>query len=79
MGYIAGFLTTISTLPQILRVYKLKSAREISILFNILLLAGVVLWLIYGALLGLLPLIIWNAIALVLIGLLLGAKLKYGR
>lgn len=79
IGYIAGFLTTFAMLPQVLRVYRLKSAREISIIFNTSILLGVVLWLVYGAVLGLVPLIVWNSIGIGLVGLLLVAKLKYGR
>jgi MtN3 and saliva related transmembrane protein len=79
IGYIAGFLTTFAMLPQVLRVYRLKSAREISILFNTSILLGVILWLTYGVVLGLVPLIVWNAIGVGLVGLLLLAKLKYGR
>jgi len=79
IGYIAGFLTTFAMLPQVLRVYRLKSAREISIIFNTSILLGVALWLVYGAVLGLVPLIVWNSIGIGLVGLLLVAKLKYGR
>jgi len=79
IGYIAGFLTTFAMLPQVLRVYRLKSAREISIIFNTSILLGVVLWLVYGIVLGLVPLIVWNSIGIGLVSLLLLAKLKYGR
>ncbi|OGO19343.1 MAG: hypothetical protein A2Z15_04510, partial [Chloroflexi bacterium RBG_16_50_11] len=64
---------------QIIRVYKLKSAREISLLFNTSMLLGVIIWLVYGVVLGLAPLIIWNSIGIVLNGGLLFAKLRYGR
>ena len=79
LGLMAGFIITCSLVPQILRVFRLKSAREISILFTSLLLLGMALWLIYGIRLGLLPVILWNAIGAVLVTILLGAKLKYGR
>ena len=79
IGFIAGALVTLSIVPQIIRVFKLKSAREISLLFNALLLLGVVLWLVYGIWLGLAPLIVWNAIGAVLVAILLYAKLRYGR
>ena len=77
--YLAGLLVTISLVPQIISVYKLKSAREISMLFNTSMLLGIVLWLVYGIMLGLVPVIIWNAIGIVLSSLLLLAKLNYGR
>ncbi len=79
VGYTAGFLVTFALLPQIIRVYKLKSAREISILFNTSTLLGVVLWLTYGIVLGLIPIIVWNIIGIILTSLLLIFKMKYGR
>ena len=79
LGLVAGLLTTFALVPQIIRVYKLKSAREISLLFNSSLLLGVAIWLVYGILQGLLSLIIWNSIGIFLNGWLLFTKLKYGR
>ena len=79
LGFVAGVLVTCSLIPQIIRVFKLKSAREISIIFTTLLLAGLILWLAYGIQLGLLPVILWNAIGAVLTATLIYAKLKYGR
>jgi MtN3 and saliva related transmembrane protein len=78
-GYIAGALATGSLVPQVIRVFKLRSAREISLLFTVLLLAGICLWLGYGIYFTLVPIVLWNAIAAVLLSLLLYAKLKYGR
>ena len=79
LGFFAGLLVTCSFIPQIIHVYRLKSAREISMLFNSLLLSGIILWLVYGIYLSLTPVIIWNAVGAALVALLLTAKLKYGR
>ncbi len=79
LGFIAGALVTCSIVPQLIRVFKLRSAREISALFTILLLLGIISWLAYGISLGLTPVILWNAIGAVLVAVLLYAKLKYGR
>jgi MtN3 and saliva related transmembrane protein len=79
LGLIAGFLSTFAVLPQIMRVYKLKSAREISIIYNTMLLLGIIMWLAYGIVLDLVPLIVWNIIGGLLVLMLLFAKLKYGR
>jgi len=79
LGLIGGFLCNFSFIPQIIRVYKLKSAREISLLFNTAMLLGVIVWLIYGIVLGLMSVIIWNCICIILNVWLLFAKLKYGR
>jgi MtN3 and saliva related transmembrane protein len=79
LGYAAGVLTTFCYVPQIIRVFKLKSAREISFLYTFFLLSGVIIWLLYGIFLHLVPIILWNAIGFVMVGLLLFAKLVYGR
>jgi MtN3 and saliva related transmembrane protein len=79
LGLVAGFFTTFAVVPQIMRVYKLKSAREISVIYNTMMLGGILIWLVYGIMLDLVPIIIWNVIGALLILLLLLAKLKYGR
>jgi MtN3 and saliva related transmembrane protein len=79
LGLIAGALITCSLIPQLVRVFRLKSAREISTLFTSLLLLGTITWLVYGIILGLLPVIVWNATGALLVATLLYAKLKYGR
>ena len=79
LGLVAGALVTCSMIPQLIRIFKLRSAREISMLFTVLLLLGMVIWLAYGILLGLLPVILWNLIGALLVATLLYAKLKYGR
>jgi len=79
VGLVAGALVTCSMIPQLIRVFKLKSAREISILFSTLLSLGMICWLVYGIYLKLTPVIVWNAIGAVLVALLLYSKLKYGR
>lgn len=79
LGWVAGALTTLSFIPQLIQVIKLKSAREISLTFNSMLLIGMIMWLIYGIVKGLGPVILWNATSVVLIGTLFYAKLRYGK
>jgi MtN3 and saliva related transmembrane protein len=79
LGLLAGLLVTCSMIPQIIRVFKLRSAREISLLFTSSLLLGLIAWLAYGLSLGLLPVIVWNGIGAALAATLLYAKLRYGR
>lgn len=78
IGFIAGALATSSTIPQLIRIFRLKSAYEISMAFTILLLSGISLWLVYGIYLSLTPVIIWNAIGAGCVAMLLFAKLRYG-
>jgi MtN3 and saliva related transmembrane protein len=79
LSFIAGVLVTVALVPQIARVFRLKSAIEISLPFTILLLVGMLCWLGYGILLKLFPIIFWNAVGAGLVATLLFAKLKYGR
>ncbi len=79
LGLVAGALIACSMIPQLIRVFQLKSTHEISMLFTILLLLGVICWLAYGIYLRLIPVILWNAIMATLVALLLYAQLKYGR
>lgn len=79
LGLVAGALVTFSMIPQLVRVFQLRSAHDISKLFTVLLLVGMICWLAYGICLRLTPVILWNAIGAVLAGLLLYGKSRYGK
>jgi MtN3 and saliva related transmembrane protein len=78
-GLIAGAITTGSFIPQVVKVYRLKSAHEISLSFTLLFISGDLLWLIYGIFINSFPIIIWNTIGAILALALLIGKLKFGR
>jgi len=79
LGLIAGALIAVSFIPQIYRLFKLKSAREISLVFSLLQLSGGIMWLIYGLFLSLPAVIVANCVNVALVCLILYAKIKYGR
>jgi MtN3 and saliva related transmembrane protein len=78
LGFVAGALATLSFVPQVWRLFRLRSAQEISLPFNLLLMSGVTCWMVYGILLDLFPVILWNAATLVLVASILFAKMRYG-
>ena len=78
IGLVAGFLISIGLVPQILRVVRLKDARQISLPFNLLSLGGTSLWLVYGVSLGLLSVMFWNGVNCILYLVLLFVKMRYG-
>ena len=78
LGLIAGFLTTINALPQVIKTWKTKKTKDISLLMYVTLTLGIILWLIYGLLVQDLPLILANSITLILVFIVLIFKLKYG-
>ncbi len=77
VGFFAGFCTTIAFLPQAIKTWKTKSTKDISLLMFLIFITGVFFWLIYGILINELPLIVANAITLVLALSILVAKIKY--
>ncbi len=66
LGLLAGSLTTIAFLPQIVKTYRSKSADDVSYSMFILFSLGVTLWSIYGWEIHATPVIISNLITLVL-------------
>jgi MtN3 and saliva related transmembrane protein len=79
IGSTAACCTTISFVPQLIRVWKLKSAREISLTMFSVFSAGVFLWLVYGIFIRSFPIILANAITLALSLTILALKLRYDR
>jgi MtN3 and saliva related transmembrane protein len=77
IGLLAGALTTFATFPQVVKAWKSKSTHDISLAMYLVLTSGVFLWLIYGIAIGDLPVILANAVTLVLVSFILGLKLKY--
>jgi MtN3 and saliva related transmembrane protein len=77
IGLVAALFTTISLLPQLLKVYKTKSTKDISTGMFTLFGGGVLLWFIYGLLVNDFPIIIANSLAFVQALVILGFKLKY--
>jgi MtN3 and saliva related transmembrane protein len=78
IGFAAAACTTIAFLPQALKAWRTRSTADISIGMFLLLVVGIILWLVYGAILGDLPLIAANVVTLCLAGAILVLKLHFG-
>ena len=79
LGLIAGSLTTLAYLPQLIKTWKSKSADDISWSMLMILCLGIVLWLVYGIAVHDLPLIAANVVTLILASIILGLKVRYRR
>lgn len=77
LGLLAGSLTTIAFVPQVIKIWRSKSAKDLSFSMLITFCLGVFLWLIYGLYLNSLPVILANAVTLLLSLVNLGLKVKY--
>jgi MtN3 and saliva related transmembrane protein len=76
IGMVAGSLTTIAFVPQVLKTWRTQSARDFSLNMLILFTTGVLLWLAYGLLLMQMPIVLPNAVTLVLSAYILVVKLR---
>jgi MtN3 and saliva related transmembrane protein len=77
LGLIAGTLTTIAFLPQLLKTWKSKSAKDVSLVMMITFCIGVFLWIVYGVAIGAMPIIVANVVTLALAILILILKIRY--
>lgn len=79
IGFVAAFCTTTAFVPQLARVVKLKSAREISLGTFLMFTVGVALWLVYGLYVRSMPVIVSNVVTFCLSLSILVMKVKYDR
>jgi MtN3 and saliva related transmembrane protein len=77
-GSSAAALTTIAFLPQAWKVWRTSRTTDISLWMYTLFTTGVALWLAYGLMLDSWPIIVANAITLLLAGIVLTMKIRLG-
>ena len=77
LGLLAGTLTTLSFLPQLLKAWKSRSTHDISIGMFTMLAVGVGLWIAYGVMTSDVPVLVANSVTFVFVGLILALKLRY--
>ncbi len=78
LGIAAGSLTTLAFIPQVVKAWRTRSTRDISLGMFLLFSTGLVLWLIYGAWIGSWPIIIANTVTLALALVIIVLKLRHG-
>lgn len=76
-GYLAAILSTAAYVPQVVKTYKSRSAKDLSLGMFLVLTTGVLLWLIYSVMIQKYPMILANSITLLLSLTLLYFKLTY--
>lgn len=77
IAFVAATLTTTAFAPQVYKVFKSKSAKDISLSMYSILFIGLMLWLYYGVQKDSLPIILANAITGILAALVIIFKIKY--
>jgi MtN3 and saliva related transmembrane protein len=77
LGLVAGTLTSIAAIPQLVKTLRTRHARDISVWQPLLLAIGIALWLVYGMLIHDLPLVLANIVPLICNIMLTILKLRY--
>ena len=77
LGLLAGGLTSMSFVPQAWKIWKTKSAEDVSLKMFLALCTGVMLWLLYGFIKKDTAILVTNGVTLLLTLAILGMKLKF--
>ena len=77
LRYFAGFLTTVSLVPQVVKMWTTKSADDFSLVMLLIWCTGISCWVVYGVLLNAVPIILWNISTLLPAVAILIMKLKF--
>lgn len=77
LGLIAGVLTTIAYLPQLIKTWQTKSAHDLSWSMLIVLCTGIILWLVYGFYIQNIPIIAANIVTFLFASMILVLKIRY--
>jgi MtN3 and saliva related transmembrane protein len=78
IGSVAAFFTTIAFVPQVVKIWRSRSANDISLPMYVVFTIGVAIWLVYGLLLGAMPIIVANCVTLLLAISVVVMKLRWG-
>lgn len=77
LGMVAGSISAVTFLPQVIKTWKTKSADDISLLMFTFATVSVILWLIYGIVKESIPIIYTNSLVLVCSLIMLYFKFRY--
>jgi len=62
IGFIAGFLVAFALLPQLIKTFKTKSAKDISVHWTLIFIVGLLLWVIYAYVNNIVPLLVFTIV-----------------
>ena len=77
LGFVAGTISSVVFLPQVIKTWKEKSAKNVSLLMFIIAFVNEVMWIAYGALRNDMVIVITNVIMITMCSIMLLLKLKY--
>ena len=79
LGYAAGAVTAFTFMPQVIKTWRDKSARDISLTIFLIAFINEIMWLVYGFMIDNFVIILTNAVMLLMSGIMIALKMKYGK
>ncbi|NBX11555.1 MAG: hypothetical protein EBR19_05015 [Chitinophagaceae bacterium] len=79
LGYAAGAVTAFTFLPQVIKTWREQSAKDISLTMFLIAFINEIMWLVYGFMIDNFVIILTNAVMLLMSGIMILLKLKYGK
>jgi MtN3 and saliva related transmembrane protein len=77
LGLFAGVISTFASAPQLIKILRTRSARDVSLTMFLMALAGCVLWGLYGWLKHAPSIVFWNAVGFCLFTVIIALKLRH--
>lgn len=77
LGMLGGTLTTASFFPQVVKTWKSRSTKDVSLVMFLMLSVGIFFWIVYGFMIGSLPVIVSNCVSFVFTLIILVLKFIY--
>ena len=77
LGFAAGFLTTVAFIPQVVKIWRSKSARDVSLPAFATFTVGIGIWIVYGVVKDAPPIVLWNVVTMGLAIAILVMKVRY--
>ena len=76
IGLIAAVCTTFAFVPQVIKVWKTKQTKDLSLRMYSIMFLGILLWLVYGIIIDSLSIILANVVTATLVGTILVHVIK---
>ena len=77
LGFVAGICTTFSFVPQVIKAWRSTDIEAISKRTYLISAGAFALWIVHGVMIGSLPIMVFNALSLLLSGAVLVLKLRH--
>ena len=77
LGLAAGTITSITFVPQVIKIWQTKSAKDLSVSMLLLLMLGVIMWLSYGLIVRDIAIIYTNSMVLIMSIIMLFFKYRF--